>query len=126
MDDAVRPIESDAIGTVGVGESTIPTIAQFNRMLGIDEAEFVAATKATFKLGIDFVDWGGERQRYFHSFGDLERPVNELSLHQLWLKYRSRADAGYLENYSMSACAAALGRFAHPAPDPRSPLRDRL
>lgn len=118
----IRLIESDAIGTVGVGESTIPTIAQFNAMLGIDEAEFVAATKATFKLGIDFNEWGGPRQRYFHSFGHLGRPLDGMSLHQLWLKYRDRPDTGRLECYSMSATAAAVGRFAHPSNDPRSPL----
>ena len=118
----IRLVESDAIGTVGVGESTIPTIAQFNAMLGVGEADFMAATKATYKLGIDFQDWGGERERYFHAFGQIGLPLDGMSLYQFWLKYRHRPDIGRLEFYSMSAAAAAGNRFAHPAPDPRSPL----
>ncbi len=118
----IRLVESDAIGTVGVGESTIPTITQFNGMLGIREADFVRATGATFKLGIEFSGWGAEGERYFHSFGQLGRAVDGVSLHQFWLKYRDRADTGRLEAYSMCAAAAAAGRFAHPTPDPRSPL----
>ena len=65
----VTLVESDAIGTIGVGESTIPPIITFNRLLGINEAEFMAATQATFKLGIQFDGWKGPEDRYFHSFG---------------------------------------------------------
>jgi len=115
-------VESEAIGTVGVGEGTIPPILEFNHQLGLDEAEYLRATHATYKLGIDFVGWGGEGQRYFHQFGHIGRPLNGLSLHQLWLKYRDRPSVGPLDAYSMSGAAAAKLRFAHSARDPDDPL----
>jgi len=115
-------VESEAIGTVGVGEGTIPPILEFNQQLGIDEAQFLRETKATYKLGIDFVGWTGEGERYFHQFGQIGRTLNGVSLHQLWLKHRNDPSAGPLEAYSMSAVAAADHRFGHPASNPANPL----
>jgi tryptophan halogenase len=115
-------VESEAIGTVGVGEGTIPPFLEFNHQLDLDEAEYVRATHATYKLGIEFVGWTEEGQRYFHQFGEIGRPFNGLSFHQLWLKHRTNPSVGPLAAYSMSAVAASHHRFAHATKDPDSPL----
>src|SRR3954466_7030070 len=82
-------VESEAIGTVGVGEGTIPPILEFNHQLGLDEAEFLRETHATYKLGIEFGGWTEEKQRYFHHFGQIGRPLNGVPFSQLWLKHRA-------------------------------------
>ena len=115
-------VESEAIGTVGVGEGTIPPFLEFNHQLGLDEADYLRATHATYKLGIEFVGWAEEGRRYFHQFGEIGRPLNGISFHQAWLKYRDRPSVGPLDFYSMSGAAAAKHRFAHSARDPESPL----
>ncbi|HEY7006268.1 MAG TPA: tryptophan halogenase family protein [Sphingomicrobium sp.] len=115
-------VESEAIGTVGVGEGTIPPILEFNLQLGLDEGEFLRETYATYKLGIEFAGWTNNGDRYFHQFGQIGRPLNGLSLHQLWLRHRGDPSVGPLAGYSMSAVAAALQRFSHPSPDPADPL----
>jgi tryptophan halogenase len=117
-------IESEAIGTVGVGEGTIPPILEFNQQLGLDEAEFLRETKATYKLGIEFAGWTHEDDRYFHQFGHIGRTLNGISFHQLWLKHRRDPAVEPLANYSMSAVAAARHRFEHPTTDPANPLSD--
>jgi tryptophan 7-halogenase len=115
-------IESDAIGTVGVGEATIPTIQTFNQRLGIDEGEFLKATKGSFKLGIEFVNWRTLGQAYFHPFGTTGRDFDGIAFHQLWLWLRDMNGIGSFDDYSMCAVAARHGRFAHGNTDPRSPL----
>ncbi|KQU55921.1 tryptophan halogenase [Sphingomonas sp. Leaf339] len=125
LDDGQRTItlvESDAIGTVGVGEATIPPILNFNRLLGIDEAEFLRATNGSFKLGIEFVGWQTGEDRYFHPFGMHGRAFEGLNFHQVWLKLRNRPGIGDIGDYSMSTVAAAAHRFGAPVDDPRSPL----
>ncbi|MFS0772386.1 tryptophan halogenase family protein [Sphingomonas sp. 1P08PE] len=125
LDDGHRTItlvESDAIGTVGVGEATIPPILQFNAMLGIDEGEFLRATRGSFKLGIEFVGWDTGHDRYFHPFGTLGRDFEGLNFHQLWLKLRGQPGIGTLGDYAMAAVAARADRFVNPVADPRSPL----
>jgi tryptophan halogenase len=117
-------VESEAIGTVGVGEGTIPPILEFNHQLGLDEAEYLRATHATYKLGIEFVGWTEPGQRYFHQFGEIGRPLNGVSFHQVWLKYRGNPAVGPLAAYSMSAVAAANGRFAHSSKNPDEPLSE--
>jgi len=115
-------VESDEIGTVGVGEATIPPIVAYNNMLGINEDEFLAATKGTFKLGIEFVDWGAPGERYFHPFGPHGQDFQGVHFHQLYLRESKRRRLGDIAQWSMSAAAAALGRFARPAPDAPLPL----
>jgi tryptophan halogenase len=119
----IQLVESDAIGTVGVGEATIPHINLFNRMLGIDEAAFVRETSATYKLGIEFVDWQRIGTRYVHPFGVYGLDMLGVEFHHFWLKARTLGDAAPLDAYSIGIAAARRGRFAHPRPDqPNSPL----
>lgn len=115
-------VESDEIGTVGVGEATIPPIIAYNKMLDINEDEFLAATKATFKLGIEFVGWGAAGQRYFHPFGCHGQDFRGVHFHQLYLRELKRRALEDIACWSMSAVAASLGRFARPAPGAPLPL----
>ena len=107
---AITLIESDEIGTVGVGEATIPPIKIFNQMVGIDEAAFLKRTQGTFKLGIEFVDWAQTGQRYFHPFGPHGIQFDLAPLHQHWLRYRHLPGAAPLDEYSMAWAAARRGR----------------
>ncbi len=115
-------VESDEIGTVGVGEATIPPLIAFNNMLGINEDDFLAATKGTFKLGIEFVNWGAQGERYFHPFGPHGQDFRGVHFHQLYLRAAQQRAMPDIQNWSMSAVAAELGRFARPGPDARLPL----
>jgi tryptophan halogenase len=115
-------VESDEIGTVGVGEATIPPLIAFNNMLGINEDEFLAATQGTFKLGIQFFDWGAPGERYFHPFGPHGQDFRGVHFHQLYLREVKRRALPDIAEWSMSWAAAARGRFARPTPDARLPL----
>ncbi len=115
-------IESDEIGTVGVGEATIPPIRTFNQVLGLDEAEFMRRTQGSFKLGIQFVDWGRKDHRYFHPFGPHGLAFDLSPLHQHWLRARVPHGLPPIDEYSMAWAAARRGRFDKPVGDPRSVL----
>ncbi|MEN2748534.1 tryptophan halogenase family protein [Sphingomonas sp. T9W2] len=119
---AITLLESDTIGTVGVGEATIPTIHWFNELVGIDEAEFLRATKATFKLGIEFVDWTAPGHRYFHPFGQFGATLPGVAFHHRWLKAQAEGLDVSLPALSLATQLAAQGRFAKPIGDARSIL----
>ena len=118
----VTLIESEEIGTVGVGESTIPQINIFNRMLGLDENEFVRRTKATFKLAIEFVDWKQIGHSYYHPFGPYGADMDGVSFHAFWLRLKTMGEAADLGEYSLQALAADQGKFMRANHQPNSPL----
>ena len=107
----VTLIESDEIGTVGVGESTIPTARSFHAFLGIDEAAFMRATQATFKLGIAFENWGADGARYFHPFGTVGRSVAIADFQHFWLEARRHGFGGAYTDHSLETRAAEANRF---------------
>jgi tryptophan halogenase len=123
----IRLIESDEIGTVGVGEATIPHIRSFLALAGLDELKMISESKATFKLGIQFVDWGAPGETYIHGFGKIGRDMLWLHPHQLWLAARERNPASVkaFDYYSINCVACHLNRFAFPDKrNPASPLSD--
>jgi tryptophan 7-halogenase len=120
--DEIVLVESSEIGTVGVGEATLPTIRFFNASLGLDEIDFIRRTDASFKLGIEFLDWSSPGRSFFHGFSDFGPPVRGISAHQLWLKTRSAGDETSYENFSITSTAARLNRFAPPLPNRDSVL----
>ena len=110
---SIRLVESDAIGTVGVGEATIPQIRRLNQTLGIDEREFLAKTHGTVKLGIEFNNWGGQGESYFHTFGDAGINFHGVHFHHYWRRWaESHPDSDYWD-YSLHHRAAYVGKFAH-------------
>ncbi len=118
-------IESDEIGIVGVGEATIPPIKLFNKILELDEDEFMRETMGSFKLGIEFVNWGAVGERYTHGFGTFGQELWTTEFHQYWLKQWLAGKAPDLENYSIARMAAKANRFMRPALDmPKSPLSE--
>src|SRR5687767_10514925 len=120
----IQVIESDAIGIVGVGEATIPHILYFNRLLGIDEDDFVRTTQATFKLGIEFVNWGRVGQRYIHPFGPYGVNMEGIHFHHFWLRYAQSGNAPPIDSYNLQILAARAGKFQRPEPNmPGSPLQ---
>lgn len=121
----IRLVESDEIGIVGVGEATIPMIARFNRVLGIDEAEFMRETQGSFKLGVEFVNWGRKGERYMHGFGRLGQDLATVPFEQYWSKMRALGKAAPLEEYSITRMAAKAGKFMPARQDVgNSPLAD--
>ena len=115
-------VESDDIGIVGVGEATIPQIGIYNRMLGLDEDEFIRKTQGSFKLGIQFVDWGKKGHTYFHPFGPFGVDMEGVSFHAYWQRLHLAGDPHRLEDYSLQAVAAAQNRFMRAIDAGRSPL----
>jgi len=125
-DYAIRLVESDEIGIVGVGEATVPHLKLFNNLLGIDDIEFVKQTQGTFKLGIQFNDWGRLGDSYIHGFGTIGHDVSLLPFHQFWIKARQLGAASEIGEYSLNTVAAPRGKFMPSATDvpTGSPLAD--
>ncbi|WNO52371.1 tryptophan halogenase family protein [Stakelama saccharophila] len=119
---SVTLIESDAIGTVGVGEATIPPIVTFHRMLGIDENAFLDATGGSFKLGIEFRDWARIGAHYVHAFGRYGTDMHGVSFSAFWQRLHLAGEADPLDAYSLQARAGRQGRFMHPIDNGNSPL----
>jgi tryptophan halogenase len=119
----IQLIESEEIGTVGVGESTIPQMRLFNRMLDLDENEFVRRTQGSFKLAIEFRDWRRVGDIYHHPFGTYGLNMEGVSFHAYWLRMHGLGEASALGDYSLETLAARQSRFMRPLSNvPNSPL----
>jgi tryptophan halogenase len=116
----VRLIESDEIGTVGVGEATLPHMRRFNDALGILEPDMMRRTQASFKLGVEFVDWGFEGASYIHPFGAFGRPIGGVAFQHQWVRARQQGIESPIESFSLAVEAARANRFDFPDPDPTS------
>ncbi|RYD67209.1 MAG: tryptophan halogenase, partial [Sphingomonadales bacterium] len=110
----VRLVESEEIGTVGVGEATLPQMKDFNDYLGLDEVAFMAATQASFKLGIEFVNWGRQGDRYIHPFGTFGRPIGEADFFSYWARANAAGRAAPLPDYCIAIVMAWANRFMLP------------
>jgi tryptophan halogenase len=104
-------VESEAIGTIGVGEATIPSLPSFHRLLDVDERELLSATRATFKLAIQFRDWGGIGEVFLHPFGPYGLNTQHSLFQAYWLKHRQEGHPTPLEEWSVTGLAASMGRF---------------
>ena len=113
----VQLVESEDIGIVGVGEATLPHIRGFVEKLGIDEAAFMKATHATYKLGIDFRDFGRIGESYIHPFGSFGEELHGVGFHHYWLELQRHGLAGPLGDYSLAVQAALANRFRPPSQD---------
>ena len=104
-------VESDQIGTVGVGEATIPMLSAFHQLLGINEPDFMRATQATFKLGIQFENWGAVGDKYIHGFGIIGEDCWACPFHNFWVKSLQQGNKATLTEYSLHKHAAKANRF---------------
>lgn len=119
---SVQLVESEEIGIVGVGEATLPHLRGFIELLGIDEAEFMATTDATYKLGIEFQDFGAIGTRYLHPFGSFGAPMGDTPFHHWWLQARAQGRRDDIADYSIANVMAKEKRFAAPLSEPGSML----
>jgi tryptophan halogenase len=118
----IELVESEDIGTIGVGESTVPPFVGLIQRLGIDEKDFIRATNATYKLGIQFVGWHQRTHTYFHPFGVIGRPIGTQEFYQCWLKARAMGERSSLQDFSPCNVMAENGRFFPPASARNTPI----
>ncbi len=114
---SVTLVESAEIGTVGVGEATIPMINLFNTILGIDEADLVRETEATFKLGIEFADWRRVGESYLHPFGQYGVNMEGIPFYHYWLRLAAHEGAKDYGQFNMETLAVRAGRCGPTATD---------
>lgn len=117
-------IESTSIGTVGVGEATIPSIVQFNHSVGLDELEFIRATRASFKLGIQFEDWREKGAAFFHPFADYGVDFGGVEFQHYFYRFKKNHPDANLQDYSIACQLARHNHFAQPRENPDNPLAD--
>ena len=118
----IQLIESEDIGTVGVGEATIPQIQLYNNLLELDEDEFVRKTQGTFKLGIQFVNWHSIGSKYIHAFGPVGKDMESIQFYYYWLKLAQMGKAHDIGDYTISGVACDHGKFMRPIDAGNSPL----
>ena len=118
----ITVVESTAIGTVGVGEATIPTLRHFYQSLGMSDMDVMRKTSATVKLGIEFKNWHRLNTSFIHPFGLFGHEANGIRFHHYWLKLQALGDASLLEEYSLGIAMARANKFTFPAENPSSPL----
>jgi tryptophan halogenase len=121
---SVTLIESPNIGTIGVGEATIPNIVAFNKTIGIDEVELIKETQATFKLGIKFDNWYKESSTFFHPFADYGLQIEGIEFHHYVNRMKSEGIDVNMQDYCFATTLASLDNFAQPNPNPQTPLAD--
>jgi tryptophan 7-halogenase len=114
----VRLVESDEIGAIGVGEATLPQMREFNDLIGVVESEMMRSTNATFKLGIEFVDWGFRGSSYIHPFGTHGQAMGGVAFHHQWVRATQAGFESGIEDFSYAIVASRQNRFDVPAPDP--------
>ncbi len=120
---SVRLVESEEIGIIGVGESTIPPFLGLIRNLGIDEQDFIAKCQSSFKLGIQFKDWKTKGESYFHPFGQIGAPVDGNDFYQVWLKAKLSGHPSGLQDFAPASVMAAQGKFMLPQKAQRTPVQ---
>ncbi|HEY7884483.1 MAG TPA: tryptophan halogenase family protein [Cellvibrionaceae bacterium] len=118
----IQLVESSELGSIAIGESTVPPFVGLLRRLGIDEHDFVTRTDATYKLGIKFIDWQHQRQQYFHPFGVLGQNIGQHDFYQCWLRARAEGDGSALQDFSPCNIMAEQGRFFHPEQARNTPI----
>lgn len=119
---SITVVESDSVGTVSVGEATIPNIRSFNALLGIDEDDFLKHTQGTFKLGIEFINWKQPDHSYMHPFGAYGTSMGGIPFHHYWLKSQQLQKKDDILDYCLEGYAAKRNRFSRPLNYPNTPL----
>jgi tryptophan halogenase len=115
-------VESNEIGTVGVGEATIPQIQVFNQSLNIDEDDFIRKTQGSFKLGIEFVNWGNIGESYIHAFGKVGNDMDAIPFYHYWLKAKKLGASADIGEYCFNVLAARKNKFMRSVNAGNSPL----